>query len=71
MESLKCNSLVSSKIYFHIYLNHTSQIKEETAYVWEYKVGNNVNIANLVCFLKTWLNTRYSSNSPSSHTLHL
>ena len=29
------------------------QIKMETANIWEYKVGNNVNIANFMCLWKT------------------
>ena len=29
------------------------QIKKKTANIWEYKVGNNANIANLVCLWKT------------------
>ena len=28
------------------------QIKKKTANYWEYKVGNNVNIANLVVFFE-------------------
>ena len=35
------------RIIFHIYLHHNSQIKEKTANIREYKVGN---IANYVCF---------------------
>ena len=29
------------------------QIKKETANIWEYKVGNNANIANFVYLWKT------------------
>ena len=31
------------------------QIKKETANIWEYKVGNNANIANFVRLWKTRL----------------
>ena len=32
------------------------QIKKKIASVWEHKVGNNANIANLVCLWKTRMN---------------
>ena len=31
------------------------QIEKETVNIWEYKVGNNANIANFMCLWKTWM----------------
>ena len=39
--TLKCNLLI------YIYEHYIVQIKKETANIWEYKIGNNVNIVYL------------------------
>ena len=43
----------TTDIYFHIYWYHVLQIKKETANLSQYKVDNNVNIANFVHLWKT------------------
>ena len=34
---------------FHTYQYQLLQIGKKTAHIWEYKVGNDANIANFVC----------------------
>ena len=42
----------ATNISFHLYEQHILQIKKETTNVWEYKVGNNANIASFVLLWK-------------------
>ena len=51
--TLKYNPHIPLDFWFHIYYHWLVQIKKKTAYIWEYKVDNNANIANFVCLWKT------------------
>ena len=46
--------------FYYIYLHHMLQIKKKTLNRREYKVGNNANIANIVCLWKTRLSESVS-----------
>ena len=52
-ETLKCDPIIVTNIYFHIYQYQMLKIKKETANIWEYKVSNNDQITNFVRFWKT------------------
>ena len=45
--TLKYNPITPTDIQF-TNINQIVQIKKETSNIWEYKVGNNGNIANLL-----------------------
>ena len=47
--ALKCNVLLSTDIQLCICYHPNVQIKRESANTWQYKVGNNVTIANVLC----------------------